>query len=177
MDIRKREARDAATVLGTHELRFLDRPDTALRADDASCAALAEVLGSLRPELVYLPFVYDLHEDHWQTNLVFAGAIARMEENQLPSMRVRGYEVWTPLPANCVADITEVMPLKREALGKFVSQSHDDDYVRIVEGLNTYRSIGPFAGRGFAEAFDEQSLSGYLRLVRAATLKYRAQSD
>jgi LmbE family N-acetylglucosaminyl deacetylase len=171
VETRKREARDAAAVLGTHELHFLDRPDSALRPDDATVDALASVLASLRPQLVYLPFVYDLHEDHWQTNRVFAAAAGRLDERDARAMRVRGYEVWTPLLANRVADITELMPLKREALAKFASQLRDQDYAHIVEGLNAFRSNGAFGGSGYAEAFHELPLAAYLRLVRAATLQ------
>ncbi len=73
-----------------------------------------------------------------------------------------------------MADITEAMPLKREALAKFVSQLRDQDYRRTIEGLNVYRSGGVFGGHGFAEAFHEASLAGYLRLVRAAALRHGA---
>ena len=175
IETRKREARAAAVVLGTHALHFLGLPDGALRADPAAISALKNVMDSVRPDLVYLPFVYDLHEDHWQTNLVFAGAVSK--SGGAEEIRVRGYEVWTPLLANRVADISEVMPLKREALTKFASQLRDQDYLRTVEGLNTYRSVGAFGGRGFAEAFYEASLRAYLRLVCAAMQKPATHRD
>lgn len=168
---RKREASEAGNVLGSHRLHFLDRPDSALRPDDATVAALAALLAALRPILVYLPFVYDLHEDHWQTNIVFAAAASRLDRADTRSMRVRGYEVWTPLLANRVADITDLMPLKLQALRMFESQLRDQDYRHTVEGLNAFRSNGVFAGKGYAEAFHELPLASYLRLVRAATLR------
>ena len=177
IETRKREARAAAAVLGTHALHFLGLPDGALRADPAAISALKNVLDSVRPDLVYLPFVYDLHEDHWQTNLVFAGAVALLGGRGPSGIRVRGYEVWTPLLANRVADISEVMPLKREALTKFASQLRDQNYLRTVEGLNMYRASGAFGGLGFAEAFHETSLLAYLRLVRAAMLKHATLRD
>lgn len=171
IETRQHESWAAAAVLGIREVHFLGRPDAALRADKATVGALLHHLRAFAPELVYLPFVYDLHEDHWQTNLVFAAAAQRLGESMTSTVRVRGYEVWTPLPANRVADITEAMPRKREALAKFASQLRDQDYRRTVEGLNVYRSGGVFGGHGFAEAFHEASLAGYLRLVRAATLR------
>lgn len=171
IDLRKQEARAAAALLGTQQLHFLDLPDGALLPDKASITLLAGLLESIQPQLVYLPFV-DLHEDHWQTNCVFAAAITSLGKAVAGMMRVRGYEVWTPLLANRVADISDLMPLKLEALAQFKSQLRDQDYTRIVEGLNTYRSNGVFAGRGHAEAFHEAPLAAYLRLVRAATLQH-----
>ncbi|UUX94796.1 PIG-L deacetylase family protein [Aquabacterium sp. J223] len=168
---REREACSAAAVLGTRGVHFLGRVDGALRPDRQAVDAVRTLLQHLRPELVYLPFVYDLHEDHWQTNRVFAEAAQALDLSAARRLRVRGYEVWTPLPANRVADIGSVMGLKRAALAEFRSQLGDQDYLRLVEGLNAYRSGGPFGGRGYAEAFHETSLPAYLRLVRAATLR------
>ena len=172
IDLRKQEARAAAALLGTRQLHFLDLPDGALHADRKAVALLAGLLESFRPSLVYLPFVYDLHEDHWQTNCVFAAAAGQLDRTAASAMLVRGYEVWTPLLANRVADISDLMPLKLQALAQFESQLRDQDYTRIVEGLNAYRSNGAFGGRGHAEAFHEAPLAAYLRLVRAAALQH-----
>jgi LmbE family N-acetylglucosaminyl deacetylase len=169
---RKREARAAATLLGTHALHFLDRTDGALEPDAPAVSMLARLLRQIRPALVYLPFVYDLHRDHWQTNRVFAAAAAQLDTADAAGITVRGYEVWSPLLANRVADISAVMPLKRQALACFASQLRDQDYTCVVEGLNVYRSIGAFGGKGHAEAFHEAPLAGYLRLVRAAMLAH-----
>ena len=164
--LRQEEARCAARLLGSQHLHFLDLPDGALRVNEQSVALMRERLATIRPQIVYLPFVYDLHEDHWQTNRVFAAAVRQLPPDR--AVMVRGYEVWTPLLANRVADISDLMPLKREALACFKSQLRDQDYTRIVDGLNAYRSSGCFGGRGFAEAFHEAPLAGYLRLVAAA---------
>ena len=167
--VRNRESRLAAAVLGSQVLHFLDRPDSELRPDVDTVSMLAALLSDVRPELVYLPFVYDAHRDHWQTNRVFAAAVSRVDTDTARSLRVRGYEVWTPLPANRVADVTQVMSVKRHALAQFGSQLSDQDYLRASEGLAAYRSIGVLHGRGFAEAFHETGLAAYLRLIRAAT--------
>lgn len=172
IETRKQEARSAAFLLGTTALHFLDRPDGALEADEITVSGLAELLTRLQPQLVYLPFVYDLHRDHWQTNCVFAAAVACIDPKIASAITVRGYEVWSPLLANRVADITDVMTLKIDALSRFISQLKDQDYTRIVTGLNSYRSSGAFGGHGYAEAFHELPLAAYLRLVRAASLQH-----
>ena len=170
--LRKLEAQSAAALLGTRHLRFLELPDGDLKVNKAAVDLLADLLATIKPQLVYLPFVYDLHKDHWQTNCIFAAAAANLDKSAAKAMVVRGYEVWSPLLANRVVDISDVMQLKLAALSQFKSQLRDQDYTRIVEGLNTYRSNGVFGGRGHAEAFHEAPLTAYLRLVRAAQLQH-----
>jgi N-acetylglucosamine malate deacetylase 1 len=168
---RQREAREASRILGGHALHFLNRPDSRLLPDTSTVQALRDTLMALQPQMVYLPFVYDLHEDHWQTNRAFAAAAADLPPELQRGMQVRGYEVWTPLLANRVADISDVMPLKLRALARFKSQLQDQDYGHIISGLNAFRSNGVFGGQGYAEAFHELPLAAYLRLVRAAALR------
>ena len=172
VELRKQEASAAAALLGVQHLHFLGLPDDALGVEQNSVALLASLLKVIRPQLVYLPFVYDLHKDHWQTNCVFAAAAATLDKPTASAMQVRGYEVWTPLLANRVADISDLMPLKLDALAQYKSQMRDQDYLHIVEGLNAYRSNGALGGRGHAEAFHQLPLAAYLRLVRAATLEH-----
>ena len=174
IETRKAEARAAAATLGVQHLHFLDFPDGTLSANPTSVRLLADRLSACQPDVVYLPFVYDLHEDHWQTNRLFAAAAAHLPETVSKPLIVRGYEVWTPLIANCFSDITAVMPLKLQALSQFTSQLRDQNYVRIVEGLNVYRSNGAMGGAGYAEAFHEAPLAAYQRLVKAAELKSKS---
>ena len=168
---RQREAREACSILGGCALHFLNRPDSRLQPDKVTVQALRDMLTALQPQLVYLPFVYDMHEDHWQTNRAFAAAAADLPFELSRSLQVRGYEVWTPLLANRVADISDVMPLKLRALACFKSQLVDQDYRHIISGLNAFRSNGEFGGQGYAEAFHELPLAAYLRLVDASALR------
>lgn len=171
VETRKAEARAAAAILGVQHLHFLDLPDGALCANVTSVQLLANVLNACQPDVVYLPFVYDLHKDHWQTNRLFSAAATHLLDTVAKPLLVRGYEVWTPLIANCFSDITAVMPLKRKALSQFASQLRDQNYLRIVGGLNAYRSNGAMGGEGYAEAFHEVPLAAYQRLVQVAELK------
>ena len=68
-------------------------------------------------------------------------------------MTCRGYEIWSPVPANRYVDITEFVDTKIEAMRHCKSQLKDTDLIRPVIALNTYRSIRFLAGRGYAEAF------------------------
>lgn len=166
---RRAEAQAWGTMAQVQQVRFLDLPDGRVRPEPAAVAQLAAWLDEQQPQLVYLPFVMDLLEDHWQTARLFNAAIARCGAWRHPLV-LRAYEVWAPLPANRVADISAYAARKHTLLGLYASQLRDVDYRRAIEGLNTYRSmLLARTGCGQAEGFFETSLRGWLDLVcRAA---------
>lgn len=165
---RRAEAQAWGQQAGVRDVRFLDLPDSQVQPTAPAVARLAAWLDELQPEIVYLPFVMDLLEDHWQTARLFNAAIQRCGAWR-EQLVVRAYEVWAPVPANRVADITAHAQRKRELLGLYTTQLRDVDYRRAIEGLNTYRSmLLARTGVGQAEAFVECHLRGWLDLVARA---------
>ncbi len=159
---RREEARRAAAVLGVTDLVFLDQSDRVLAVTDDAVAALADALARRPPSAVLLPFLSDPHHAHWITNGLFLEAARRA---RLPSSVVCwGYEVWTPLTANAVVDITASADRKRLAMQAFGSQRSEPDYARVMLGLNTYRSLHRGRAQGLAEAFHVADLRVYRRL-------------
>src|SRR5581483_2433750 len=131
---REAEARAACRTVGIGDLRFLGAPDGALRPTPALIDALSAIFAEWAPQLVYHPSLFDLHEDHWQTNCL-AAACFRSGRPPCAAPRWRGYEVWTPLLANAVVDITGTVELKREAFAAFASQNEEIEYPRAVLAL------------------------------------------
>jgi len=164
--MRKKEAQAAAAVLGVHELVFLDGPDGALNDTPPMIQKTKGLLLAVRPALLYLPSMMDLLHDHWATNRIVAGALETGA-----ALLCRQYEVWTPLPANRVADITDTCDAKRNALREYASQLVETDYLRAAEALNAYRAIHSQRGRGLAEAFRECTNGEFLALYRRVTAK------
>jgi LmbE family N-acetylglucosaminyl deacetylase len=149
--IREAEAHTAAKILGIIATHFLRQPDwTLVDSLDAAAAALAPILSSERPELIYFPHAAEWHPDHKVAGVVLRRALSAAGI-ALPELRT--YEVWTPLPQyEVVVDITAVMPRKLQAIRAHASQFHEIDYARAAEGLNAYR--GAIASRtAFAEVF------------------------
>jgi N-acetylglucosamine malate deacetylase 1 len=165
-EIRKDESRRAAKLLGASELRFLDLPDGALAATADAVDRVAAVLAELRPEIVYLPFLTDPHPDHWATSEIFAAAAHRARLRA--GTPCWGYEIWAPVPANTLVDVSETMERKRAAMREFASQNRDVDYPRALEGLAAYRSLIAGAAQGYAEAFFTADLELYARLLAVA---------
>lgn len=164
---RKGEAREAARLLGGPDLVFLDQPERELSGNGRAAALIARQLDRVDPAVVYLPWALDGHPDHIATCRAASRALVRVAgAGPGPGPRVREYEVWSPLTANCLVDITAQLDTKLEALGRFTSQLTDMDYVHVARGLGMYRSLFHLHGRGAAEAFFECSVAGQAALLR-----------
>jgi LmbE family N-acetylglucosaminyl deacetylase len=154
IEIREREAGRAASVaFPSAQLRFLRLPDGGLAArSDELTAHLRRALGDWRADLVYAPHPAEPHGDH---AAVARALILLFDRNATASVRhVAWYEVWSPLPATHVVDITAQMAAKLAGLSHYASQLDVVDYRRATEGLAAYRSFHAMRGSGFAEAFE-----------------------
>jgi len=171
---RQEEARQAARLLGLHELLFLDLPDGSLTVTPETVTRLSEVLCRVHPDVVYLPFLTDTHPDHWMTNCLFIAAAQRA--HLPPTLACWGYEVWAPVVANTIIDITDAIEVKQRAMHAFVSQIGDYDYPRAILGLNEYRSLLSVRGKGFAEAFYVAEFALYRGLYDVAVRRRRQSS-
>jgi N-acetylglucosamine malate deacetylase 1 len=169
---RKEESVNAAKLMGTREPIFLDAPDTALTETKKILDDLAKVFVQYRPKFVYLPALTDNHPDHWATNRVLYALLHRLPLELTGPLIIRGYEVWSPVLANLMVDISETADLKRQAINAFPSQTSIDDYASATLALNQYRSLRNLHGRGHAEAFMELNANEFKKLFEAASLRH-----
>ncbi len=160
---RKEEALQATRVLGVKKLTFLDSEDTRLALDTHIAVRLRAVLERVQPEIVYVPFFLERHPDHRAANAVLLDAT----RGTTLHFECRGYEVWTPLFANCLVRIDQTIHLKEQAMRCYKSQLAVADYLHSGIGLNAYRSMGFGTPARFVEAFFSLPLSEYLRLYEA----------
>lgn len=155
VELRRREARAAAAVLGLRELEFWDFPDgMEVTAGDlaAVAARLADVLQRRRPAVVYAPHAGEQHSDHHFVALALREAVAALPG---PRPRVLGYEVWSPARATWAVDVAAVYPAKLQAIRCYASQLERNDIPRAVDGLNRYRAVLLPPGGQYAEVFEE----------------------
>jgi LmbE family N-acetylglucosaminyl deacetylase len=162
---RRQEAEAWCTATGIERMHFLDLPDGRLEAHIGGNAVgrLADIFATWRPNLVYLPSPLDVHADHRAANRL---ALAALRRAGLQSrVLLRGYEVWTPVLANVVMDISAVANTKAELLRLHASQLRDIDYARHILALNAYRSLWLPGHEGHAEAFVELGPGPYAALL------------
>lgn len=167
VETRKAEARSVSDLLKLRPPVFLDLPDGRLGVDSDSIDRLASILDRYRPATVFLPYLTDPHQDHWATIGVFLKAA---EQSRLAQhVECWGYEVWAPLLANTIVDITAVMKEKEAAMQQYRTQTAVCDFPRVFSGLSMYRSMFTQRGRGFAEGFWVADLGTYQALYEATT--------
>ena len=155
-DIREKEARKAAKILGLKATYFLRGPDWMIGDHVVDTAAeLRSIVEKESPELIYLPHMQEWHPDHKAALPILQEALRNAKA---PPPALRAYEVWTPLSSfDHVEDITLSMPRKMRAVRAHQSQLKDLAYDRAVRGLNEYR--GALSGRcKYAEVFQQIEL-------------------
>jgi LmbE family N-acetylglucosaminyl deacetylase len=120
------------------------------------------------PDVLYLPSLFDNHHDHRILNIWLMRAL---REQTAVRPLIRGFEVWSPLPATAVTDITPFFEQKRAAMRCYASQQETIDYLHHIEGLNAYRAM-TFGEKKirYAETFLELSAVAYLELGKSSLL-------
>lgn len=167
---RAAEARAGLKVLGIERAEFLNLPDFRLAGNlDAAAEKLTTVWVKTRPEVVCLPHPFDDHPDHAAVGeilrRVVAGRATEIGEETAGDFLVAAYEVWTPVRADTLVNITQQMTVKEEALRRHESQTAALDYIEKIRGLNAYRSLSRPKLCRFAEAFRLLDWSDFAGLI------------
>ncbi|MBE0645170.1 MAG: PIG-L family deacetylase [Bacteroidetes bacterium] len=159
----KREAEFAAAMntLGITQWKALRMGNTDFTRHVYRERAFSALIEN-EPDVLYLPSLFDNHHDHRILNVWL---LRTLRDHHVFRPLIRGFEVWSPLPATAVTDITGHIDRKREAMRCYMSQQDAIDYTHHIEGLNAYRAM-TFGGRRarFAEAFLELPADAYLEL-------------
>lgn len=163
---RRLEAEAWCAAAGAERVDFLDLPDgrLAAHANGEAVQRLADIIAACRPSVVYLPSPLDAHPDHRAANRFALAALHRASPCNA-GIRLRGYEVWTPVLTNAVMDISSVVDAKARLLDLYASQLRDIDYGRHIAGLNVYRGILLPGRSGHAEAFVDLTPKCYAELL------------
>lgn len=161
------EARRAFDLLGVADARFLGIPAVAVAQQPLwqLNAACLEVLEWAQPETLFVPFQFDLHEDHRALLRSFSVAWRPSSEVGRRIREIHCYEtvsethwnlpnVEADFTPNVWSDISDTLQLKLDALSCFRSQIHDAPGARslqAVRSLAVWR--GSQVGCEAAEAF------------------------
>ena len=161
------EARKAAKLLGVETLLFLDLPVTTLHRipeHKINKTFIDLICKKVKPDIVFLPYQSDRHEDHRQ---IFDAAMVAMRpdgRNHQVS-RICCYETvsethWTapgiepPFDPNSYIDISQTLEDKLEAMRVYKSQLDAKIPARSIEAIESLaRFRGSVVGMQAAEAF------------------------
>lgn len=163
----RREAREAYDILGVDRVLFREIP--AVRVAEQPLWKVnriaAEILEEVRPEVLFVPFQYDLHQDHRSLFHAFSVAWRPSSEVGRVVREIYCYETVSEthwnfpnvepgfLP-NVWMEISDTLEIKLRALACFESQvrpAPDARSLEAVQALAVWR--GSQAGMKAAEAF------------------------
>ena len=146
--VRQGEFVRALARLGVTDSLQLNQPDGAFEGSPKLALQIEQLLADYQPDWVILPSPLDYHRDHVR----IAAFMEPLCRRAASVDQLLFYEVWAPVPATHVVDITEIVDTKMLALTEHATAMVCGDYQRAVDGLNRYR--GMYLGKGrFAEAF------------------------
>jgi LmbE family N-acetylglucosaminyl deacetylase/glycosyltransferase involved in cell wall biosynthesis len=149
--LRRREAEAAARELGLTSIRFLGMPDGMLDSEPRLRESLSAAVQAFEPDWIFVPSSEDAHLDH----RAVANAAFDLLSGMNGGRRCFEYEVWVPVAADWLVDVTEVYPLKERALARYELPLRYKDYLTSARGLACYRGMQLEAVSARAEAFRE----------------------
>lgn len=169
--LRQAEFMQSLGKLGVTDSAQLGQPDGDFQPTAVLHKAVQQLLDDFRPDWIFLPSPLDYHRDHVQ----IAAFLEPLCRRAAGVTQLLFYEVWAPVPATHVVDITEDAPVKRAALAAHATAMPHGDYERAIDGLNRYRGL--YLGKDrLAEAFWVEPVvqPGLFRQVQAMALRLLA---
>ena len=150
---RQQEFKKALSLLSPNcEIECWNLPDGSLNQVPDLSHKIEESVLRFSATNVIAPWLKDMHPDH-----ATVGESAYQVIQTNPKVKnILFYEVWTPVQANCILDISQNYPVKQAALQCHETALKCGSYQRAMYGLSSYRSLftGQLAKEGhFAEAF------------------------
>ena len=166
--IRQAEFVQALALLGVFDTAQLNQPDGNFQGTKALARQIRALLDDYQPDWVFLPSPLDYHRDHVRIT-AFLEPLCRRTAS---ITQLLFYEIWAPVPATHVVDITDQAQCKQAALAEHATAMSHGDYERAVAGLNRYRGL--YLGRDrLAEAFwvEPAKGGGLFRQVQTMALQ------
>ena len=152
---RKREAQNAARILGATFRHQLDLQDGNLQTGRDQELQIIEVLRRYQPKLVIAPWPDDRHPDHTRTGRIVTEASfysgLRALETGAPAHRpqtVLYYMQNYMVPPSFVVDVTRTWKTKMRAVAAFKSQFHDPKSKEPRTFISDPKFLGMIEARG-----------------------------
>ena len=166
-DIVRNESKKACSHLGVKELIFKNLPAACLDHHPAweVNKIISDIIISINPEEIYIPYDYDLHKDH--NAISYAANVATrpyLKENK-NIKRILAYEILSETnlshpymkPAfhpNVYIDISSTIQDKISAFKYYSSQNQSDDMPRSESSIKALARLrGSSIGAKYAEGF------------------------
>lgn len=130
------EAKEAARQLGINVefWRFCNRM---IPVDANTIEKFRNTVYKFNPEVIFLPFIADDHDDHRRSVHLFYDSF---KNNGLLDFEIWAYQVYSTVPVNVVVDITDVFGKKMGLIDIYQSRKRSRDWAHYVMGMNAMNS-------------------------------------
>jgi LmbE family N-acetylglucosaminyl deacetylase len=146
-----------------YRTEFLRYPLDAIPLSDESIARFAAALSAERMDCLFLPILFDDHDDHRRTNQLLWQAWSR---GLVPDdIEVWCYQVYSPVIANVAVDITDLAEEKAAAVRMWRSQMQKRKFDHYILGLNAF-NIRLLPKAWYVEAFFVVPMRDYGELCK-----------
>lgn len=164
----KDEAENAARVLGYKFTHFFEFKPKHIPVDLNTLKIFAENINDKKPDIIFLPFILDDHDDHRRANELLLATDENGLLKDVSGVQIWAYQVYTALPVNCVVNITDVIDKKSEAVSCYISRFKQRDWAHYASGLSAFnvRFLDGCTDRAYAEVFFRANISAYLKMCR-----------
>jgi len=161
----QQEANDIASTYG-YETIFLDYHSKNIPIDDAIISQLADHINQFAPDVVFLPFLLDDHDDHRRASHLLL--LIQQQGLLKSSFEVWAYQVYSTLPPNVVIDITDVIQEKEKLINSWKTQNKTRNWAHFTLGLNAFnqRFLPNGPDPKYAESFFVLPLNEYTNYCR-----------
>ncbi len=180
--IRKKEATDAAIILGVDIRENLGLADGFFQNNEASQRKVIEVIRKYRPEIIICNAPADRHPDHGRSarlvsDAAFLSGLSKIET----TAEGKAQKEWRPkyvfhyiqdryLKPDFIVDISDVFEKKLEAIKAYGTQFHNPEmdgpqtYISTPDFLDSvvyrYKMFGKMIGVKYAEGFISEKMIG-----------------
>ena len=136
-DKRQRECKIVSSLLkfSYTELKFKERD---FRINKDSLSLLSEKINFYKPKRIFLPFLFDDHDDHRRVNQFLTELIKKRMISK--EFEIWAYQVYSFFPTNVYVDITKNIKKKIYYLKKYKSQIKKKNLDHLSTAVNAYNS-------------------------------------
>ena len=152
VDVRNREVKEAARILGIDSVDSWQEPDRGLSLSDVLVDRIAQKIREVGAVSVFFPGPLELHPDHRTTALLVWAAVQKLNSEGL-ALDAYSYEIGVQNPVNLFIDITAQRPRKEQAMIIYASQNDENNYEELVLSLDKGRTFTLPAAVSHAEGF------------------------
>ena len=124
----KKEAEHVSEALNARP-HFLDFEPGAI---PKSSTSFNDLVSSINPDIVFISFLLDDHDDHRRANHLLLNALKSTGK----SPDIWSYQIYSTVLLNTVIDITVEMDAKSTLMSEYKSVAGDRDWAHYVKGMN-----------------------------------------